>query len=81
MKTAISVEDQLLQEVDHTARELGVSRSRVFSIAAADFLRRRRHEKITGQLNRVYAGQPDAPEQRMAARLKSKFRATLKDRW
>lgn len=81
MKTAISVADQLVQEADHAARELGVSRSRVFSIALENYLRARRNEKITEQLNRVYGGQPDPREQLIVAKFKSKFRATIKDRW
>lgn len=81
MKTAISVEDRLMQEADRAAKELGVSRSRVFSIALENYLRARRDEKITDQLNRVYAGQPDPDERRTVAKFKSKFRATIRDRW
>jgi metal-responsive CopG/Arc/MetJ family transcriptional regulator len=41
MKTAISVDGQLLSEADRTARELGLSRSRLFSLALEAYLRHR----------------------------------------
>jgi metal-responsive CopG/Arc/MetJ family transcriptional regulator len=80
MKTAISVDDQLLSEADSVAREMGVSRSRLFATALAAYLRTRRQEAITARLNEVYAA-PDAVEGRTLKLMKSKFRATVKDRW
>ena len=80
MKTAISVDDRPLQEADRNARKMGVSRSRLFSVAMERFLRQRRHEELTEQLNRVYAV-PDPEERRLPASMKSKLRKTLKDRW
>ena len=80
MKTAISVDDRLLLEADRIARQMGTSRSRLFSRAMEDYLRNRRHERILAQLNRVYA-EPDPAEGRTTARMKAKFRSTLKERW
>jgi len=33
MKTAISIDDQLLQDADRAAKRMGLSRSRLFSLA------------------------------------------------
>jgi len=46
MKTAISIEDGLLREADDTARQMGLSRSRLFALAVADFLQRQRQEQM-----------------------------------
>ena len=81
MKTAISVEDELLQETDRTAREMGLSRSRLISVALKDFLKQRRQAAILEQLNRVYADGPTPEERRTLTFMKKKFRATIKDRW
>ena len=81
MKTAISIDGRLLEEADQVARKMGLSRSRLFSLALQDYLRQRRQEEITEQLNRVYAGGPDASERRTTARMKARFRSTIKDRW
>ena len=81
MKTTISIDGQLLEEVDRMAWRMGVSRSRLFSLALKGYLRQRRQEEVTGRLDRVYAGGPDASERRTTAGMKARFRATIKDRW
>lgn len=77
MKTAISVEDRLLQEADQTARQMGLSRSRLFSLAVEEYLRQRRQQQMLEQLNQVYSGRPDP----MTAKLKTRFRKVIQDRW
>jgi metal-responsive CopG/Arc/MetJ family transcriptional regulator len=72
MKAAISVEDHLLHEADRTARQMGLSRSRLFSLALQEYLRHRRQEKMTEQLNQVYGKDPEEPG--AASKLKAKFR-------
>lgn len=81
MKTAISVDDDLITEADRTAREMGVSRSRLFSLAIESYLRNREHERILEQLNRVYAGEAGAADKRLAARIKGKFRRAIQENW
>jgi Arc/MetJ family transcription regulator len=81
MKTAISIDDQLLHDADRAARQMGLSRSRLFSLAVQDYLNQRRQQELLEQLNRVYGGDPDLPEQRTAAKLKGKFRRTIKEAW
>ena len=77
MKTAISVEDQLLQEADRTARQMGLSRSRLFSVAVEEYLRQRRQQQMLEQLNQAYSGEPDP----MAHKIKTRFRKVIRDRW
>jgi metal-responsive CopG/Arc/MetJ family transcriptional regulator len=81
MKTAISVEDDLLHEADRTARQMGLSRSRLFALALRNYLRQRRQEEMSECLNRVYADPPDTAERRTTSRMKSKFRTTIRQRW
>jgi metal-responsive CopG/Arc/MetJ family transcriptional regulator len=78
MKTAISLDGELLKEADQTARALGLSRSRLFSLALENYLRHRRQEQLLDQLNQAYSNEPDPTE---APNLKAKFRSTIKDRW
>ena len=80
MKTAISVEDGLLNEADRAAKQMGLSRSRLFSVALEDYLRHRRQEEMIGQLNRVYAV-PAPSETGLPAKMKTKFRSAIRDRW
>jgi metal-responsive CopG/Arc/MetJ family transcriptional regulator len=80
MKTAISIDGPLLEEADRTARTLGLSRSRLVSIALAEYLRQRRNREIVSRLNEVY-GEPEEKDQPSGAKIKEKVRSTVKDRW
>jgi metal-responsive CopG/Arc/MetJ family transcriptional regulator len=77
MKTVLSIEDGLLREVDRTARLMGISRSRLFELAVADFLARHRKEQMLLRLNEVYARAPAPAEARLLKGIKSKVRATV----
>ena len=81
MKTAISINDGLLQEVDEAARLMGLSRSRLFSLAVGDFLQRQRREQMLLRLNEVYANGVEPAEKRLLKGIKAKVRRTAKERW
>ena len=81
MKTAISIEDEILREADETARQMGVSRSRLFALAVSDFLQRHRQEQMLVRLNEVYANETEPAEKRLLKGIKAKVRPTVKDRW
>jgi metal-responsive CopG/Arc/MetJ family transcriptional regulator len=81
MKTAISMDDGLLQEADDTARALGLTRSRLFALAVGDFLKRQRKEQILRRLNEVYAKPPSPAEKELLRRIKAKSGPVVKERW
>jgi metal-responsive CopG/Arc/MetJ family transcriptional regulator len=81
MKTAISMDDALLQQADDTARRMGLSRSRLFALAVADFLERQRQEQMLLRLNEVYANGLEPAEKRLLKGIKSKVHPTAKERW
>ena len=81
MKTAISINDELLQEADETARLLGLSRSRLFSLAVGDFLQRQRQEQMLRRLNEVYADPLEPAEKSLLKGIRAKVRRTVKERW
>jgi hypothetical protein len=81
MKTAISIEAPLLEETDKTARKLGVSRSRLISLALTNYLRLRRNREIVEQLNHVYGEPAEFAERPAPGQMKAKFRSVIKDRW
>jgi len=81
MKTAISIDDALLHEADEAARVMGLSRSRLLSMAVGDFLKRQRQEQMLLRLNEVYAGGAELADAKVLRGIKGKVRRTLKDRW
>ena len=53
MKTAISIPDRLFREADRLAKRLKKSRSRLYSEAVLDYVKRHADDEITRQLERV----------------------------
>ena len=80
-KTAIFMDDGLLREADEPARQMGLSRSRLFALAVGDFLQRRRQEQMLPRLNEVYADGVELAERRLLKGIKAKVRRTAKERW
>ncbi|HEX4135242.1 MAG TPA: hypothetical protein VHY84_11575 [Bryobacteraceae bacterium] len=81
MKTAISIESELLREADEAAKLMGLSRSRLFALAVGDFLHRQRKQKMLEDLNEVYAAGPEPTEKSLLKGIKAKVRRTVKERW
>lgn len=81
MKTAISIDNGLLQQVDETAQQMGLSRSRLFTLAVGDFLERRRREHMLLRLNEVYTSGMEREEERLLKGMKARVRRTIKERW
>jgi metal-responsive CopG/Arc/MetJ family transcriptional regulator len=78
MKTAISMDDSLMEQADQAARDLGLSRSGLITEALRNYLRQRARAHTTQQLNLAYADAPSPDERRVARRLKTKLPALPK---
>ena len=57
MKIAISVPDEVFEAGEHLARQLGVSRSQLYSDALATYLSARGAKEVTARLNAIFAAQ------------------------
>ena len=78
MKVALSIPDELFESADTLAKRLGVSRSRLYATALADFLAKHRGRKVTDRLNTVYATE----ESRLEPRVRRLQRRSLeRDAW
>ncbi len=62
VKSAISIDDNLLEETGNIAQELDIPRSQVVSLALEDFIRRYRNKQILAQINEAYSDSPDSDE-------------------
>ena len=74
MKIAISIPDQLFESGETLSKRLGVSRSRLYATALAEFVAKNRGRKVTERLNAVYG--EEEPE--LAPFLEAAARATLR---
>ena len=55
MKTAISINKDVYNEAELTARQLGLSRSKLYSLAIVEFVKTHKPEAITAKLNEIYS--------------------------
>jgi len=78
MKTAISLPDPLFRSADGLARRLGMSRSRLFATAVAEFIAKHRTDKVTERLNEVYSAVPSKIDPQLT---RAQKRATTPGEW
>ena len=55
MKVALSIPDDLFESAETLGKRLGLSRSRLYATALADYMAKHRGSKTTERLNAVYA--------------------------
>ena len=78
MKTAISIPDRLFDSADALARRLGVSRSKLYATALAEYLAKHQAAKVTERLNAVYGTQPTQLDEGLA---RAQRRAVARREW
>ena len=79
MKTAISIEETIFQQMDSLAKKLRISRSRLFSIAAQEFLQRNNNMELLKSLNAAYDDLPETEP--IISRMRSTHYNIVKDQW
>ena len=63
VKTAISVEESLFKEANELARKMKVSRSRLVSLALAEYVGRRRAQQLIQRINEANRDFPDEQDE------------------
>lgn len=80
IKTAVSIERSLFEEVDRLAQEMQVPRSRIFALAVEEYLERRRNQQLLEALNQAYDESPlTAEEEAVLEAMRSQQRQTLEE--
>ena len=78
MKVALSIPDELFESAETLSKRLGLSRSRLYATALADFLVKHRGRKTTERLNAVYADNPSSLDPRLR---RAQSRTINSERW
>ncbi len=60
MKTAVSIPDKVFRSADSLAKRLGVSRSKLYATALADFLSRHQGQQVKERLDAIYGKEDSA---------------------
>ncbi len=81
VKTAISLQESLAEQADALARDLGISRSRLFALALEEFIRRYENRRLLEKINSAYADAPDAAEQALQRRIRRQHRQIVEGEW
>jgi len=81
IKTAISIDKPLFEQLDDLAHELNTSRSRIFALAAKEFIQRHKNLKLLEAINAAYDDFPNDKESSLNAAMRSKHLKMVKDQW
>jgi len=81
IKTAISLQKNLFEQVENLAHEMKVSRSRLFVMALEDYIHRHQNRRLLEKINQAYQGQPDANDQKRLRKMKRLQRAVIDNEW
>ena len=81
IKTAVSLDKSLYEQVDTLAHKMKVSRSRLFAMALQDFLRRHENEQLLQQINRAYLDESDPARQALRHGMRRIHRKILEGEW
>jgi len=75
------MEEGLFEKVEHLARELKVSRSRIFVIAIEDFIHQQENRRLLESINQAYEEGPDSVEENRLRRARSNHRRIVEGEW
>ena len=81
VKTAISLQQSLFEQVDALAQELEISRSRLFVLAVEGFIRRYQNRQLLEAINEAYADLPDPEEQALRDKMRQQHRLMVEGQW
>ncbi|HBG06609.1 MAG: hypothetical protein A2075_10780 [Geobacteraceae bacterium GWC2_58_44] len=81
IKTAISIEKNLFDQAEKIAREMKVTRSKLFVIALQDFMERQKNKELLARINAAYADEPDATEQALRKKARREHRRIVEGEW
>ena len=77
IKTAISIQESLFDQVNDLAEELQIPRSQLFALAVEEFIKRYENRSIFEALNKVYDGALDSDEDALLERMRRQQRQSV----
>ncbi len=72
VKTAISLDEELLLKVNRLANDLHVSRSKIFTLAVQNYLKIQENKSLLAQLNEAYEDFPIEKEKEVSKSMRIK---------
>ena len=81
VKTAISLNNTLFDQVNDLADEMNISRSRLFALAVEEYIQRHKNQQILREINQAYDDFPDSTEQQLQDGMHQHHRRVITDQW
>jgi len=81
IKTAVSLDRSLFEQVETLGRKMKVSRSRLFAMALEDFLRRHENEQLLQEINKAYQDEPAQSRQTLLHGMRRVHRKIVEGEW
>ena len=81
VKTAISIQESLFEQVNALARELQISRSRLFALAVKEFVQRYENRELLVAVNVACDDLPDPEEQALCQKMRQEHRRLVEGQW
>ncbi len=68
---------EVTEKVDNLAKELHISRSRLFVMAVQDFIEKKESEQLLSRINKAFHDHPDGEESAVQSKVRQKQRQKL----
>lgn len=80
IKTAISIQKPVFDQVNDLAKNLNISRSRLFVIAAQEFIQRHTNVELLQAINEVYDDLPDL-DTKIVKKMRPRHLKMVENQW
>ncbi len=81
VKTAISIQETLFDEVELLAQKMHISRSKLFAQAVEEFIEKQENRRLLEQINAAYDHAPDSRDRKWQKQSKAKHQKLVKGQW
>jgi len=80
IKTGISIEKPIFDQVNQLAQNLNISRSRLFVMAVQEFMQRHKNMELLQAINEAYDDLQE-PETKIVEKMRPRHLKMVKDQW
>lgn len=81
IKTAISIDESLFEQIRKLSEEIKLSRNQIFSQAVKYFIDKKNNLELVRRINRAYSDILDEEEVKRLKKSKLKYKEILKKEW
>ena len=79
IKTAISIEKPIFEQMNVLAKDLNISRSRLFALAAQEFIQRHKNIQLLQSLNEAYDDLSESEP--IVSKMRPRHYKMVKEQW